>query len=43
MYVMGRDHRFRPIIGMNMHLLDPKELGTDAIIKGLDFMSNIIM
>lgn len=43
MYIMGRDHKFRPIIGMNMYLLDPKTLGNDAIFKGMDYVSNIVM
>jgi hypothetical protein len=39
----GRDHRFRPIIVMNISRISPKEANAEYILKGIDYFLNTIL
>jgi hypothetical protein len=42
-YVHGRDHKFRPIIVFNIHLLDPKTCDIELITDALTFLFEYII
>jgi hypothetical protein len=42
-YLVGRDHRFRPIIVMDMGKIDTKKYNQDFLLKGIDYFLGLIV
>lgn len=43
LYIHGRDHKFRPIVVLNMYMLSSKTLDVDLVIRGMTYWFEILI